>query len=84
VIWSKAFGRSVRYGGDDLVTVEQRMKTMLLGWHALDLLMMFQRYETDSAAADAAANERLTALVGRAPRSYGDFACDAAAQWAKL
>ena len=82
-IWSEALGRPVRYGGDDLVTMEQRMQTMLPGWHALDLRLMFQRYQSDGAAADPAAIERLTALLGRAPRSYRDFARDAAAQWAK-
>lgn len=82
-IWSEALGRPVRYGGNDLVTMEQRMKAMLPGWHALDLRLMFQRYQSDGAAADPAGLERLTALLGRAPRSYRDFARDAAAQWAK-
>jgi len=82
-IWSEALGRPVRYGGDDLVAMEQRMKAMLPGWHALDLRLMFQRYQSDGAAADPAAIERLTTLLGRAPRSYRDFARDAAAQWAK-
>lgn len=82
-IWSQALGRPVRYGGDDLVAMEQRMKAMLPGWHALDLHLMFQRYQNDGAAADPAGLERLTALLGHAPRSYRDFARDAAAQWAK-
>lgn len=82
-IWSEALGRPVRYGGDDLVAMEQRMKAMLPSWHALDLLLMFQRYQSDGAASDPAGIERLTALLGRAPRSYPDFARDAAAQWAK-
>ena len=58
------------------------MKAMLPGWHALDLRLMFQRYQSDGAVADPVAIERLTALLGRAPRSYRDFARDAAAQWA--
>lgn len=82
-IWSEALGRPIRYGGDDLGAMEQRMKSMLPGWHALDLRLMFQRYQQDGAAADAASLERVTALLGRAPRSYPDFARDAAAQWAK-
>jgi hypothetical protein len=82
-IWSKALGRPVRYGGDDLVAMEQRMKAVLPGWHALDLRLMFQRYQSDGAAANPTGIERLTALLGRAPRSYRDFARDAAAEWAK-
>ncbi len=83
-IWAEALGRPVRYGGDDLTVMAQRMKATLPGWHALDLRLMFQRYQSDGAAAAPAAIERLTALLGRSPRSYRDFARDAAAQWAKV
>jgi hypothetical protein len=63
--------------------LEQRLKTVLPGWHAMDLRLMFQRYQTDGAVATAADVARLTALLGRAPRSYRDFARDATAQWAR-
>jgi uncharacterized protein YbjT (DUF2867 family) len=81
-IWGEVLGRTIRYGGDDLNIMEQRLKGMLPSWHALDLRLMFSRYQTDGAAATAADVSRLTALLGRAPRSYRDFARDAAAQWA--
>ena len=82
-IWSEALGRAIRYGGDDLGPMEQRLKAMLPGWHALDLRLMFSRYQRDGAVAASADLARLTALLGRAPRAYRDFARDAAAQWAK-
>jgi uncharacterized protein YbjT (DUF2867 family) len=81
-IWSQALGRAVRYGGDDLATMEQRLKSALPAWHALDLRLMLSRYQTDGAVATADELARLTALLGHAPRSYRDFARDAAAQWA--
>ena len=81
-IWSEALGRPVRYGGNDLGVMEQRMKTMLPSWHAMDLRLMLHRYQTDGAVGSAADLARLTALLGRPPRSYRDFARDAAAQWA--
>jgi uncharacterized protein YbjT (DUF2867 family) len=81
-IWSESLGRTVRYGGDDLVTMEQRLKSTLPAWHALDLRLMFGRYQTDGAVATADELARLTALLGHAPRSYRDFAKDAATQWA--
>jgi uncharacterized protein YbjT (DUF2867 family) len=81
-LWSEALGRAVRYGGDDLVTMEQRLKTTIPAWHALDLRLMVGRYQSDGAVASAGDNARLTALLGHAPRSYGDFAKAAAAQWA--
>jgi hypothetical protein len=42
---------------------------------------MVGRYQTDGAVATADEFARLTALLGHAPRSYRDFARDAAAQW---
>jgi uncharacterized protein YbjT (DUF2867 family) len=82
-LWSEALGRAIRYGGDDLGALEQRMRTMLPAWHALDLRLMFQRYQTDGAVASPDEIARLARLLGRAPRSYRAFARDAAAQWAK-
>jgi len=82
-IWSEALGRVIRYGGDDLVAMERRLKTMLPAWHALDLRLMFNRYQTDGAVATADDIARLAKILGRAPRSYAAFARDAAAQWAK-
>jgi uncharacterized protein YbjT (DUF2867 family) len=83
-IWSEAFGRAIRYGGDDLVVMEQRTKAMLPAWHALDLRLMFSRYQTEGAVASADDIARLTGLLGRTPRSYAAFARDAAAKWATV
>ena len=82
-IWSEALGRTIRYGGDDLASMEQRMKAMMPAWHALDLRLMIGRYQGDGAVATADDLARLTALLGHAPQSYRDFARDAAAQWSK-
>ncbi len=80
-IWSEELGRAIRYGGDDLVIMEQRLRSMLPAWHALDLRLMFSRYQTEGAIATPSDIENLTKLLGRAPRSYRSFASDAAAQW---
>jgi len=80
-IWGAALDRPIRYGGDDLAAMEQRMKGMIPSWHAMDLRLMLSRYQTDGAVASATDVARLTALLGRAPRSYQAFAKDAAAQW---
>ena len=80
--WGEALGRPVRYGGDDLVAMEQRMQGMMPSWHAMDLRLMLKRYQTDGAVASAADLAQLTHLLGRAPRSYREFAQDAAAAWA--
>lgn len=82
-IWSEALGRSIRYGGDDLAAMEQRMRGAMPAWHALDLRLMIGRYQSDGAVATAEELARLSGLLGHAPRSYGDFARDAAARWAQ-
>ena len=81
-IWAEVLGRPVRYGGDDLEAMEQRMKAFAPGWLAYDMRLMLRRYQQDGAAATPAALERLTALLGRPPRSYRDFAVEAAGRWA--
>jgi uncharacterized protein YbjT (DUF2867 family) len=81
-IWSEALGRPIRYAGDDLDALEQRLKSFLPAWHAYDLRLMFGRYQTDGAVALDAEVERLEILLGRKPRSYSDFARSMAAQWA--
>jgi uncharacterized protein YbjT (DUF2867 family) len=40
-IWTEALGRPLRYCGDHLGAMEQRLKTMLPAWYALDLRLMF-------------------------------------------
>jgi uncharacterized protein YbjT (DUF2867 family) len=80
-IWSKALGRSIRYAGNDLVAMENRMKAMAPGWLALDMRLMLSRYQSDGAVASSNELAKLTQLLGHAPRSYADFARDAAAQW---
>ncbi|MCB8875831.1 NmrA/HSCARG family protein [Acidisoma silvae] len=82
-IWTGLLGRAVRYAGDDLGAMEQRMRGMLPAWHALDMRLMFARYQSDGAVATAQDIARLTALLGHAPRSYKGFAADAALHWAK-
>ncbi|PQV54171.1 SDR family oxidoreductase [Paraburkholderia sp. BL21I4N1] len=82
-IWADALGRSVRYGGDDLDVLEQRMKAATPAWLAYDMRLMMSRYQQDGAAASKTEVERLAALLGRQPRSYRDFAVETAAAWAK-
>jgi uncharacterized protein YbjT (DUF2867 family) len=82
-IWTEVLGRIISYGGDDLVSMEQRLKAAMPAWHALDLRLMTGRYQSDGAVATPEDLTRLTTLLGHAPRSYRDFARDAAAQWAK-
>lgn len=80
-IWAEALSRPVRYGGDDLALLEQRLKAVAPAWLAYDMRLMMARYQQDGAVATAQELQRLTALLGRAPRSYRDFATGVAASW---
>ena len=81
--WSEALQRPISYGGDDLVALETRLKSVSPAWLAYDMRLMMQRYQRDGAVATAAQVVRLTSLLGRQPRSYRDFAKACAAAWAK-
>lgn len=82
-IWADVLGRAVRYGGDDLDLLEQRMKAAAPGWLAYDMRLMMNRYQQDGAVASKAEIDHLAALLGRQPRSYRDFAVETAAAWAQ-
>lgn len=81
-LWSEVLGRAIRYAGDDLDALEQRLKAFGPAWLAYDMRLMMQRYQQDGATATAAEIARLTSLLGHAPRSYRAFAEGAAADWA--
>ncbi|WP_109479968.1 NmrA family NAD(P)-binding protein [Paraburkholderia sp. C35] len=81
--WSEALQRQIAYGGDDLAALETRLKSVAPAWLAYDMRLMMQRYQRDGAAATAAQVERLSALLGRPPRSYRDFVKHCAATWSK-
>lgn len=80
-LWTEVLGRPIRYAGDDLVAMEQKMATVAPGWQAYDMRLMMNRYQQDGAMATSAELDRPTALLGHAPRSYRDFAEAAARRW---
>jgi uncharacterized protein YbjT (DUF2867 family) len=82
-LWSAVLGREVRYAGDDLVALEQRLKAFGPGWLARDMRLMMRGYQEKGASASPAELAQTKAVLGRAPRSYRAFAEAAAAQWAK-
>jgi uncharacterized protein YbjT (DUF2867 family) len=81
--WSEALQRPISYGGDDLVALESRLKSVSPAWLAYDMRLMMQRYQQDGAVATPAQVARLASLLGRQPRSYRDFAISSAAAWAQ-
>jgi len=82
-LWSEILGRPIVYAGDDLDGLEQRLKSFGPAWLAYDMKLMMRRYQQDGAVATDEDLDRLTALLGHAPRSYRDFAEAAATGWSQ-
>ena len=79
--WSKLLGKEIKYTGHNFDQWEQGMRANMPSWSAFDLRMMFQGYFDRGFASTETEVARLTKLLGRAPRSYEDFAAETANLW---
>jgi uncharacterized protein YbjT (DUF2867 family) len=80
-LWSKLLGKEIKYTGHNFDQWEQSMRANMPSWSAYDLRMMFQGYFDRGFASTETEVARLTKLLGRAPRSYEDFAAETAKLW---
>jgi len=81
-IWAEVLGQPVSYGGDDVLdNLEQQLTAFMPGWMAYDMRLMMRRFQVDGMFAAPGTDDRLHALLGRAMRSYRDFATETAATW---
>src|ERR1700691_1282296 len=80
-IWSKLLGKEIRYAGHDMDAFEDQMRNSAPSWSAFDIRMMFQGYLERGFVAETGDVEKLTKLLGHAPRRYEDFAAETAALW---
>jgi len=78
-IWTDVLGRKVTYPGDDTAGFEQNLRQFMPSWMAYDMRLMAERWHSDGMIPAAGDVERLTALLGRALRSYRAFASEIAA-----
>ena len=80
-LWSKLLGKEIKYTGHNFDQWEQSMRANMPSWSAYDLRMMFQGYFDRGFVSTETEVARLTKLLGRAPRSYEDFAAETAKLW---
>jgi uncharacterized protein YbjT (DUF2867 family) len=80
-LWSKLLGKEIKYTGHNFDQWEQMMRSKMPTWSAFDLRMMFQGYFERGFASTESEVARLAKLLGRAPRSYEEFASQTAATW---
>lgn len=79
--WAEALGRDVRYAGDDIDTWDRLVADRMNDAKRQDFkktLAVLQRFGAPTSGSDLAAT---TALLGRAPRSFADYARDRAREW---
>ena len=79
--WSRALGKPIAYGGDDLDAWEAQSLRFMPDWLVYDLRLMFAYFQTNGLIASPEALERQTRLLGHAPRTFDAFAAETAAAW---
>lgn len=82
-IWSKLLNKEIHYAGEDLDGYEKQMRELMPGWMAFDFRMMFQGYLERGFVAQSGDIDRLTKLLGHAPRAYEDFVRETVEGWKK-
>jgi uncharacterized protein YbjT (DUF2867 family) len=80
-VWSRALGKTVVYGGNDLDAWEQQSLKFLPAWMAFDLRLMYSFFQDKGLRATESEIESLIKLLGHSPRSFEDFAMETARLW---
>ena len=81
-IWSETLGRPISEAGD-IDRTFQMIRAQAPAWMAYAIRQMFTRFAEDGAAATQDGLRQLQERLGRAPRSYRDFATETARLWSQ-
>ncbi len=79
--WSRALGRPIVYGGNDLDAWEKQSLQYMPDWLVYDFRHMYVFFQAKGLKASPEAIERQTKLLGHSPRSFGAFVGETAAAW---
>ena len=79
--WSRALGRPIAYGGNDLEVWEKQTLQFMPDWLVYDFKHMYAFFQAKGLKASPEAIERQTRLLGHVPRSFGAFVSETAAAW---
>lgn len=80
-IWSVVLDRPVAYAGDDTEEWERQARESMPDWMAYDFRLMYEHFQAHGLEATQEDLDRLTDLLGHAPRRFEDFARETAAAW---
>ena len=79
--FSKALGKKIAYGGDDLVAWEKAARAGLPTWATYDYALMYAMFQEKGLKAAPAQLAETRAILGHEPRTYSDFVRETAAAW---
>lgn len=80
-VWSKALGRPIAYGGNDLDAWEKASVAYLPAWLVYDFKTMYRAFHEKGLIATADDIATQTKVLGHAPRSFEAYAQETAAAW---
>jgi uncharacterized protein YbjT (DUF2867 family) len=80
-VWSRALGKPIAYGGNDLEAWEKQSLPHMPPWAVFDFRLMYAFFQERGLRGTPADVERQTKLIGHAPRRFEDFAAETAAAW---
>jgi len=80
-LWSKLMGKPIKYVGHDLERWEGQARGQMPSSTSFDIRTMFEGFFAYGYKATDVEVARVTKLLGHTPRSYEDFATQAASEW---
>jgi uncharacterized protein YbjT (DUF2867 family) len=80
-VWSRALGKTISYGGNDLDAWEKQSLQSLPAWMVFDFRLMYSFFQDKGLKATQSDRDRLTKLLGHPPRRFEDFAIETARIW---
>lgn len=82
--WSKALGKPIRYGGDDLDAWEQaNLSYGMPPTVVYDFRLMYVWFQQHGLKATKKDLDQLAAILGHPPRKYADYVAETAREWTK-
>ena len=79
--WTRALGKPVAYGGDDLDVWEQQSLQYLPPWMVFDFRLMYDFFQKQGLKGTASDIKVQTKLLGHPPRNYAAFVAETAKVW---
>jgi uncharacterized protein YbjT (DUF2867 family) len=80
-VWSRALGKPIQYGGNDLDGWEKQAAQMLPDWLAYDIRLMYEQFGAHGLRSKPADLEKIGGVLGHAPRAFEAFAAETAGVW---